>query len=74
MVLVQLNYAPVGQKEELHIHQQVSILIPKLSPGIVEKHMPYAYTGSIDDVQALDAYLAECMAWIESLKARYDIA
>ncbi len=35
--------------------------------------MPRAYTSSIDDVQALDAYLAEVMDWINELKAKYGI-
>jgi len=39
----------------------------------VEKMMPRAYLDSIDDVQALDAYLAECMEWIEGLKVKYGI-
>ena len=35
--------------------------------------MPTAYTGSIDDVQELDAYLARCMDWINELKVKYGI-
>jgi len=36
--------------------------------------MPYAYTSSIDDVQALDAYLASVMDWINELKVMYGIS
>lgn len=36
--------------------------------------MPYAYTGGIDDVQAMDVYLAAVMDWINELKVKYGIS
>lgn len=36
--------------------------------------MPRPYTGSIEDIKSLRAYLDDVMVWIKELQVRYDLS
>lgn len=58
---------------ELRVIPGFVIVVHKVIHGFCGKMVETLYTGSIDDIQALDIYLENLMVWINEMKLKYGI-